>query len=249
MLMTASRRTSSELNARLRARRPEMEDVALTRLRAIPDQGGPGSAEYVDGLRQAVAAVIDLVFATIERGGHQSSLPIPVVLINQARLAAREGKGVESVLRRYFAGHALLTDFVVCEAEEMGLSGGHLQQLLRDLSALFDRLAASASSEYMREEEDLARTSRQHRARRIQGLLDGEPLDTSDLRYDFDGHHLGVVANARIAGEALRELSRDLDRRLLLVCRAGKASGAGSGGGRTSTRRRSSRSRPDGRPA
>jgi hypothetical protein len=215
----SSSRPLSALIARLNARRPEIEQAALTRLQAVPDQAGLASPAYVDGLRTAVSAAIDQAFAAIEHGERQTAPPIPIALLNQARLAARDGKSVDSVLRRYLAGHALLTDFIVAEAKEVGLNGTLLQRILRDLSALFDRLTAAAAEEYAREADDLRRTSEQHRSERIQGLLDGEPLDTSDFAYDFDAHHLGAVATARASVEALRDLAKALDRRLLLVRR------------------------------
>ena len=219
MSSAASSRALATHGTRLEARRPEIEEAALTRLRSVPDQAGLTSAEYVDGLRKAVSSGLDLALAAIVQGERQAAPPIPVALLNQARLAARDGKGVDSVLRRYLAGHALLTDFIVSEAEQARVPRSLLRRILQDLSALFDRFIAAAAEEYAREAEDLRRTSEQHRADRIEGLLDGEPLDTSDFDYDFDAHHVGAVANAAAAADALRDLARSLDRRLLLVRR------------------------------
>lgn len=44
-------------------------------------------------------------------------------------------------------------------------------------------------------------------------------LDTTGLVYDFEAHHIGLVASADGAAEAIRELAATLDCRLLLVAR------------------------------
>ena len=56
-------------------------------------------------------------------------------------MAARHGVGLDTVVRRYFAGYGLLSEFVVEEAEEGGLAEKlGLSRLLRGQAALFDRL-------------------------------------------------------------------------------------------------------------
>jgi hypothetical protein len=211
-----------ELSSRLRARRPEIDQAVLTRILAVSDLNESVDLdsldpEYLEGLRAATSAAVDYGFAVLEYGEERAPPP-PPVLLTQARLAARYGVGLDTVLRRYSAGFVLLTDFLVEEAERSGLRGPALRRLLRSQAAL-DRLLASVSEEYNREKSEHRSSSEQRRAERIERLLAGELLDTSELDYDFAGSHLGGIASGQGAWGALRDLSAALDRRLLAIRR------------------------------
>lgn len=205
-----------ELHARLLARRDEIEQAALTRVHAISDPGEVSDPQYLDGLRSAVSAALDYAMAAIELG-EEGAPPIPVTLLSQARLAARNGVEIDTVLRRYLAGHTLLGDFVMQEVESLGLRGDDLKRLLRTQAALFDRLLAAVTEEHSREGGARFASSEERRVQRVQSLLDGELVDAATLQYDFGAHHLGAVAAGREVGEALRDLAAAIDRRLLLV--------------------------------
>jgi hypothetical protein len=202
---------------RLRERRGEIEQAGLLRMKAVsalPRGQGP---EYAEGLRAAVSAAFDYAIEGIERG-EESFPPIPEALISQARLAARSGVSLDTVLRRYFAGHTLLEDFLVEEAEQE-LDPAALKRLLRSQAAVIDRLLAAVSKAYAEEAEQPPESARQHRAERIERLLGGEPIDASSLGYDFEGRHLGIVATGPGAKEAIETLAKRLDNRLLCVGR------------------------------
>ena len=66
-------------------------------------------------------ALREAVSAALSYGSAESTLdvrpPVPPQLLLQARHAARNGVPLDTVLRRYFAGHALVSDFLVQEAE------------------------------------------------------------------------------------------------------------------------------------
>ena len=218
LVRQASReRVGAEVAERLRERRAEIEQATLTRVYAVsglPERGGP---EYAEGLRAAVSAGVDYGLEGIERG-EESAPRIPEALLSQARLAARSGVSLDTVLRRYFAGHTLLGDFMVQEAErEVGAS--ELKRLLRSQAAIVDRLLAAVSNAYTEEAERQPRGSQRRQAERIERLLAGEPLDASGLGYDFDGHHLGLLASGPRAAEAIEALAGGLDARLLAVRR------------------------------
>jgi hypothetical protein len=123
------------------------------------------------------------------------------------------------VLRRYIAGFTVLSDFLVEVAEDGELVGGGstLKRLLRTQAALFDRLVAAVADEYAREADCRPGSSEERRAEHVCRLLAGEPLDTTELDYDFDATHVGVIASGPGAREAVRELAAALDRRLLLI--------------------------------
>jgi hypothetical protein len=145
---------------------------------------------------------------------------MPTVLLSQARLAARHAIKLETVLRRYVAGYTLLGDFLIEESERCGpLDGASLKRLLRVQAALLDRLIAAVSEEYEREAQARPGSAEQRLAKRVEQLLEGQRLDTSELPYEFEGTHLGLVAKGPGAEEAVREIARPLDRRLLVVPR------------------------------
>jgi hypothetical protein len=200
---------------------PEIEQAALTRLQGISDRPERPDADYAEGLRSATSAALEYLLLGVERGEADSPHPPPAVLV-QARLAARNRVGLDTVVRRCFAGHALFGDFLMGELECCELAPPDLAKcLLREQAALFDRMLAAVTEEYAGESGNGSKSSAERRAERVKRLLAGEPLDTTGLDYDFDGHHLGLVAAGPNAAEAIRELSISLDRRVLLVCDAG----------------------------
>jgi GGDEF-like domain/PucR C-terminal helix-turn-helix domain len=211
--------TRAQLVERLRSRRGEIEQTALARVRSVSDPEEIASPEYREGLRVAVSAALEYGIEALSRSEDRPA-PIPTALLSQARLAARNGVELDTVLRRYLAGHTLLDDFLVEEAEREGpIGGAALKRLLRAEAAALDRLLAAVSEEYMREAKAGPSSPEQRRAKTIERLLAGEPLDTAELAYDFEGDHLGLVASGPGALEVAKALSRDLDARLLIVPR------------------------------
>ncbi|HEY5942031.1 MAG TPA: helix-turn-helix domain-containing protein [Solirubrobacterales bacterium] len=186
---------------------------------AVSEPGAESNPEYAHGLRASVSAALEHGLSALGRS-EQRAPAIPAVLLAQARLAARNGISLDTVLRRYLAGYTLLSDFLLQEAEKSdSLKGTDLQRLLRAQAALFDRLLAAVSEEYAREEQSQLGSTDQHRADRIRRLLDGDLIDTSDFAYGFDAHHLGVIATGPEAETAIRDLAGTFESRLLLVRR------------------------------
>ncbi|HET8862221.1 MAG TPA: helix-turn-helix domain-containing protein [Solirubrobacterales bacterium] len=202
--------------ARLRGRRSEIEQATLTRVYAVSEPPAGAGPEYLEGLRVAVSAAIEYGLGGIERG-EQSAPPVPDVLLAQARLAARSGVSLDTVLRRYVAGHTLIDDFMVEEAELFGPA--ELKRLLRCQAAIVDRLLAAVSTAYNEEAERRPRSAERRRAELVARLLGGEPLETRELDYDFDLHHLGCVLSGPGATQALAQIAKPLDARLLSVRR------------------------------
>ncbi|HEX5928115.1 MAG TPA: helix-turn-helix domain-containing protein [Solirubrobacterales bacterium] len=195
-------------------RREEIEAAALTRVHSIADPVEATDPAYVDGLGLAVTAAIDYALAAIECSEEQAP-PIPTVLLSQARLAARNGVPLETVMRRYLAGYTLLGDFLVGEGE----GEVSLQSTLRVQASLFDRLLAAVSEEYNLEQPRRPASAEERRAELARRLLAGEQPDPAGLCYDLDVRHLGLVASGVEAPAVLRRLAAALDCRLLLVRR------------------------------
>lgn len=205
-----------DLRGRLDARRGELEQATLARIAAIADPARAPDPSYVTGLRAALTAGLDYGLAAIAEPRREPP-PVPLELLTQARLAARNGVSLDAVLRRYSAGHTLLADGLLEEAVALGLGAGELQCALRALSARYDRIVAAVSEEYEREIAEEPRGAGQRRNALLRRLLAGEPLDTTALGYQFEAHHLALVASGEDATTALARLGDQLDRRLLLV--------------------------------
>jgi hypothetical protein len=201
---------------RLGPRRPELEQAALARLHAIADPASTPDASYRGGLRVALSVAFDYAFAALDdpEGPPQ---PVPVELLSQARLAARNGVSLDAVLRRYAAGQGLIVDALLEEAAQAGISATELKLSLRALSSRFDDVVCAVGEEYAREEEARRFGPEQRRIALVRRLLAGEPTDASPLRYELTACHLGIAASGPGVGPALRSLAESLDRGLLLI--------------------------------
>jgi hypothetical protein len=218
----------AELSRRLEARREEIEAAVMTRVYSVSDTKDLDPT-YAEGLKAAVTAAVDYGLLAIELGEERSPPP-PPILLAQARMAARAGISLDTVLRRYFAGHALLGDFLIEEAHRVDLKGRDLQRLLRTQATLFDRLLAAVSDEHARESRQRPTSTERRKAEKIERLLAGEMIDVSGFDYDFEGHHLALVTQGEGAAESIRELAQSLDRRLLSLHREDSVSWAWLGG-------------------
>jgi hypothetical protein len=191
--------------------------VIFARIRDPVAFGSAGSedAEYLVGLRAAVAAAVDYVLTGIEQGEDWSG-PIPSTAIAQAHRAARSGVNLDTLLLRYLAGHRVLGEFVRDEADRAGYSShGHALHQLQE--SLLERLTTAVASEYTQECKRLERSPEQCRRELVQKLLAGERPDTSALDYEFDVWHLGMIATGTGAEKVVRGLADGLGRQLLPV--------------------------------
>ena len=94
-----------------------------------------------------------------------------------------------------------------------------LRRLLAAQATLGDRLLAVVSAEHAREGMKRPGSAAERRRECVKSLLAGELVDHSELEYDIDAHHLGLMAKGEGALEGMRELALRLDRRLLAVRR------------------------------
>ena len=199
----------AELAARLRERLPELEAAIATRVYAISDPHEVADPAYLEGLNAALVAAIEHRLAVLEVGERRAPA-VPPALIAQARLDARDGVSLDTVLRRYFAGNALFGDFLVEEAERAEMPSSDLRRLLGAQATLGDRLLAAVSAEHAREAKNRPGSAAERRRECVKSLLAGELVDHSELGYDLDAHHLGLMAkgegaargDARAGGEA-----------------------------------------------
>lgn len=217
--------------ARLRERLPEIQGAVATRVYAIADPHEVADPAYVEGLKAALAAAVEYRLAVLETGERRAPA-VPEVLLAQARLDARDGVPLDTVLRRYFAGNSHFGDFLVEEAERAEVPSASLRRLLREQATLGDRLIAAVSAEHARAAEVRPATSGERRRELVKSLIAGELVDGSELGYDLEGQHLALMAKGEGGEELMRELAAALDRRPLIVQREEEAKWACWLGGR-----------------
>jgi PucR-like helix-turn-helix protein/diguanylate cyclase with GGDEF domain len=206
------------LAGRLRDRLPELRSAVATRVYAIADPHEVSDPAYLEGLNAALAAAVDYRLAVVEVGERRAPA-VPEVLLAQARLDARDGVALETVLRRYFAGNSLVGDFLAEEAERAEVPSSELRRLLAEQATLGDRLIEAVSAEHARESASRPSSAAERRRELVKSLLAGELVDHSELGYDLDGHHLALMARGPGAEKLMRALAGRVDRRLLIVQR------------------------------
>jgi hypothetical protein len=205
----------SALASRLRERLPEIMEATATRVYAISDPHEIVDPGYLQGLDAAIAAAVDFRLTVLE-ASERHAPAAPLVLLAQARLDARNGVPLDTVLRRYLAGGTLFGDFLVREAEQVDIPNKALRRLLAVQATLGDRLLEAVSEEYAREANTRPTTPEERGREYVKGLLAGrQPTGEIDLGYDLDAHHLGLMAAGEGADKMMREVAKRLDRRLL----------------------------------
>jgi hypothetical protein len=201
---------------RMRECRPEIVQAVRERSAALLESVRGLDPEFMEGQREAVAAAVDYGIEAIEFGEARCR-EVPAIFHAQARLTARSPVSLDMMMRRYFSGYVLLGDFLMCEVDHCSLNGAALQCIMRDTAAVFDRLISTVAEEYQRVERGLVSSPDERIAARVRALLSGDLLDAADIDYEFDGWHLGAVVTGGAAADALKELARSLNRRLLQV--------------------------------
>jgi hypothetical protein len=198
-----------ELVGAVTDRRAEIVEAVLARAHSIGGSDLNLDPEYLEGLRLTVGVAID---HGIDALGHRGDgfRPVPLQIPVQAALAARSRVPLETVLRRYLAGHSVLGDFVAEEAERKSLPPSVLRGALRSQAAEADRILAVVSAAYEHEVEASSLSSSSGGrliADKVRRLLDGELLDPSDLGYDLDLWHIGLTATGRGIEAAVGDLA------------------------------------------
>ncbi len=189
----------------LRDRRDEIEATIFARVRAVDDCAGAGDAEYVTGLQAAVGAIVEYAIRAAS-DDDDTQIPIPSIAIEQARLAARAGVSLDTVLLRYRVGLREFEGFVIDAAENA--SRRVLRDVLGTQWSLIERLMAAVPMEYRAECERLGSSSERRRAERVRRLLAGDLAELDDLEYGFrDSRHTAFIAVGPRAREAVRDIA------------------------------------------
>jgi len=174
-------------------------------------------AQYLRGLREAVHCGVEYGIELLANG-QERSLEVPIALSAQARSAARQRIPLEVVIRRYLAGKALLSTFVIEEAAAAGIHGPELiRNALATYETEFDGLLALVTEEYGREEQGPGASREAQLADRTRRLIEGEAVDPAFLNYDLGCHHLALVAGFADSRQLIKKLASETNSRPLIV--------------------------------
>lgn len=207
---------ATDLTARLRGRLPEIEEACLREAYVIADPSAAVGSSYREGLQAAISAALEYALDAVDAPPDAPETPVPGPVLAQARAAAHAHIGLDTVIRRCFAGDALLRECLAEEAEDIGLGRSALVRLHDSQKRAFDRLLESVGLEYRRTMElPVAPAARQ--AKRIGQLLAGETVDLAEIRYDFDAHHIGLIIGGPAKPEVIRSLAQALNRQVLIA--------------------------------
>jgi len=198
-------------------RRRDIAQEVFARIGAIGDDGRTTDPIYAEGLRRAVEAAIDHTIEASARD-RERPLPMPDGVLAQARLAARKGTPLETVLRRYFAGHTIVGDVLIEEAGRLQIAPSEIRHALRSAAAETDRMVAAISSAYSSQlKEAEARPTHRRRAELVRRLLAGELIESEDFDYDLRNFHVATVGHGSNFDQAIRKLAVRLGAVSLLV--------------------------------
>ncbi len=204
-----------DLLARVRRRRDELETTVSECVARVASEG-IGDAEYDSAVRQTISIVIDYALVRLE--GDDGLQPVPSVAIGQARRAARHGVSLDTVLRRYVAGHRVLGEYLHTELTRTTFHTGIIAQRFETTRmATLEDLQATIACEYKREQTRLANSADGYLHETVQRLLAGEIAEAHDLDYQFDAWHTAFVACGRYADRAVRQIADAAGSELLSV--------------------------------
>lgn len=190
--------------------RAQIEREFLNRIKAVANTDDITDPEYLEGLRRAVSSGFDFALAGVE-SSERHLPPVPVALLAQARLAARNGVSIDLVILRCSTCSTIIRNQIAIAFESVGMpSAAKLSDVLRVQGVLFDRLTKALIEEHKREKDRLA-SDQQLRFSAAQGLLNGESLDGSTLGCDLDAFHIAAIAKGVGAASVVKALASTLD--------------------------------------
>jgi DNA-binding PucR family transcriptional regulator len=172
----------------------------------------------VDGVPEALRpetqlscrANITLILQMIHDGLEASGAVAPVEATHYAREYARAGLPIESLMRTYRIGHAVLSQEWL---ERLQLVKARREVLAEAVTvssawmfAYVDAVSAGIAESYMHERERWVRSAAALRADEVRAILDGrqidEPRASQRLRYALGRRHVAVIVSGEEAEDA-----------------------------------------------
>ncbi len=210
---------------RLRSRLDEIEEAIVTRLLDVDSASAwEGEDELRRGQRETIRACLEAALLVIEHEPDFEGMQIiPPAALIQARKVAQAGLTLTAVLRRYLDGYGLFWDFLLEEIHRAEMTEPERAALLRAASTRLSSAAAQVMpmvAATHAQETTRGMQSREERTSAIvQALLGGAPVDTSELDYDVDADHVGIIATGPNAMGTVQMLAMKLNRPLLRIPR------------------------------
>jgi hypothetical protein len=217
---TGVERTLRELAGRLEDEIDELVETLVPRTRAeVPDFDVGSRPELRDAERASIYGNIRAVLGAL--GGDRTQPDAPAEAMEEARITARAGVPLESLLHTYRVGHAVIWERALDIAEELAPDGRSRHAVMkigsRWLFSYVDSLAGHVTKEYTRERDRIMRSSIERRVQLVRDILDGATIDAGELGYDLDAEHLALVVQGPGAETWLDELANRLQRRSLTI--------------------------------
>lgn len=199
----------------------DLVETMLVRMRdEVPDFDVESRPELLDVLS---ASCYGNVRAALQALGGDREPPqsLPAEASDEARVTARAGVSLASLIHTYRVGHAVVWDRLLALVGEAELTPASRQAVLqigsRYLFTYIDAGCGLVTDEYTRERDRLVRSSIQRRVQLVRDVLGGASVGSGELGYDLDAEHLAVIAEGLEAELALHHLATSLDRNLLTV--------------------------------
>lgn len=213
----------ANLVERLRLRRSELDSAVLARLReALVDLNEDSALGLLADADDAAAACVEYGLASLERDEEWTG-PIPLVAVDQARRAAHAEISLTAALACHIIGYAKLWESLIDvtgHSDFLGVRTGLLQGALTSQTSLTLRVVTSMIDEYVKETQQAQRSQEQRRKDLIRRILSGMAVDASDLDYELDAQHVGLIGVGPGASKAVQSLATRVDCRLLSTLRS-----------------------------
>jgi hypothetical protein len=205
-----------QLVTRLRERLPEMERAILAHLRETSLPKLEQEPTQLAEIRSAIDIGLESELESVMHPDWRGSLPAELSRVT--RTAAREGLGLDTVLRRCVVAHGVFEEFVLAEAGEVPIEV--LRRVMSDQRPQVDRVMALVAAAYTEEAARLDRPPADSAAERIARSLAGDDFAApAGVEYDFDLWHVGLILWGPEADLAARLLPERLGSHSLRVPR------------------------------
>lgn len=199
----------------------ELVEAMVARIRdEVTGFDGQTQPELSEALRASCHGNIRLALQALG-GDREPPRSSPTEASEEARVAARAGVSLASLLHTYRVGHAVIWERMLAIVGDAELSATSRQAVLqigsRYVFAYVDAVSAFVADDYTRERDRMLRSRVQRRVQLVRDVLGGAPVGSGDLGYDLDAEHVAVIAEGADADSVLHRLADDLARSLLTV--------------------------------
>jgi hypothetical protein len=236
-----SRTRAASVDGTLRALAQELEDeieglveTMLPRMRSeVPDFDVDTRPELRDAERASCFGNVHTALGSLRRETVRPEA-VPAEALEEARVTARAGVPLESLLHTYRVGHAVVWERAMELLDDMEIDRQARRAALtigsRYLFGYVDRVCAAVTKEYTSERDRVLRSSIQRRVQLVRDVLSGATIGESELGYDLRVEHVALIASGAELDDLLHHLAQRLDRRLLTLAMTRERTWAWLGG-------------------